>query len=155
MKRHLPSLILLAAFCAARAVAQQPPPPPMVPPAEELATVPGLSAAQQADVRKILIQRRDAHEAARDKTRTEMDALRTKERNEHERIDGQFSEQLRKLLGDEGYRNFAEWSLAHRGPHQPTMPPRRARGEGPELDVLPPSPHPAAGRAAPSGQADE
>jgi hypothetical protein len=162
VNKHLPRLLLLAAaICAAGAVAQQLPPPPMVPRAEELATVPDLSAAQQAEVRKILIQRRDAQEAAHDKTRTEMEALRTRERNEHERIDGQTSDQLRKLLGDDGYRNYAEWSLAHRGgPH--AMPPHHGPGDGPGMEHAPPprqgngpGPGPGPGHAAPSDETDD
>ncbi|MDR3390015.1 MAG: hypothetical protein P4L92_23505 [Rudaea sp.] len=147
------SAALLAALLAASASAQpmQPPHGPAgVPPAEELATAPDLTATQQADVRKILIQRRDAQEAAQARARAEFDALRTKERNEHERIDGQASDQLRKLLGDEGYRKFAEWDLAHRGPrgdgHGPRpIGPRGGRGNGPEHGVLPPPPPNAGG----------
>jgi hypothetical protein len=146
MKRHVQLILLAASFCATSAFGQQPPPMPPgppgdgVPPAEVLATAPGLTAAQQAEVRRILIQRRDADEAARDRTRAQMEALRKQDRTEHERIDTQASDQLRKLLGDDGYRRFAEWNLAHRGPpggpgagpHGP-MPPRggKPQGDGP------------------------
>jgi hypothetical protein len=152
-----------------------PPPPPggaHVPPAEELATMPGVTPAQQAEIRKILLQRRDAQEALQHKMRDEFDALHAKERSEHERVDDQASAQLRKLLGDEGYRNYAEWTLAHRAPHGGTRPgrpdhfgpdhfgPDRGGPEhsgpersGPDRSELPPPPFPGApggGHAAPS-----
>ncbi len=141
------SAALFAALFAASAGAQPMPPGPPggVPPAEALATVPSLTAAQQVEVRNILIQRRDALEAAQTRARAEFDALRVKERNEHERVDAQTSEQLRKLLGDEGYRKYAEWDLAHRRPHDggpgahPPMPPRGEHEHGPERDA-PPAP---------------
>jgi len=133
----------------------------MVLPAEVLATVPDLSAAQQAELRKILLQRRDADEATQQKFRAQFDALRLQERNEHERIEAQSSEQLRKLLGDEGYRHFAEWRLSHRGPPGGGMP-RRERDHAapgragwdqtaPHSDAPPPG---GPGHAAPS-EADE
>lgn len=114
---------IAAVLFAGSAFAQMPPPGP--PPLEALATVPGLTAAQQSDVRKLMIQRRDAQEAAHNKARTEMETVRTRERSEHERIDEQYSEQLRKALGDDGYRQFAQWELAHRGP-----PERDGHGPG-------------------------
>lgn len=145
---HTPRLFiaLLAALCAAATAGAQslPPPPggaPHAPSSEELATVPNLSAAEQVELRKILIQRRNAHEAAHEKARAEFDALHAKERSEHERIDEQASEQARKLLGEEGYRNFAQWDLAHRGPPGAGAGPHapmRAHGErigGPERDL--------------------
>lgn len=120
IKRTPLAVLLFALVCTSSAVmAQMPPPGPPgggVPPAEAIATIPNLSAAQQAEVRKILIQRRDAQEAAQAKARSEFDALRLKQRSEHERIEDQASEQLRKVLGDDGYRAYAEWSLAHHGP---------------------------------------
>ena len=125
--------LILAAAAAATIAARAHAAPPMVPPAEALATLADTSAAQQIEIRKILIQRRDAHDAAHEHARSEMDALRTKERGEHERIDAQSSEQLRKLLGEEGYRHFAEWQLAQRppmprGPHEERGPPHGADG---------------------------
>lgn len=146
------SAALLATLFATGAGAQPMPPPgpPGVPPTEELATVPNLTAVQQTDVRKILIQRRDAQEAAHAKARAEFDALRVKERNEHERIDEQTGEQLRKLLGDDGYVHYAEWDLAHREPRgggpgtHPPMRPRGEHGNGPQRDA-PPQPPDAGG----------
>ena len=159
MKTLKLSAALLAALFATAVGAQSMPPPPPgppgVPPAEELATVPDLTAAQQADVRKILIQRRDAQEAAHTRLRAEFDALRVKERNEHERIDEQTSEQLRHLLGDDGYRKFADWDLAHRGPAgpghgpHPPMPPHGERGGGPQREGAPRPPDGGPGGAAP------
>ena len=158
-------LVLLALAFSLNGAAQSPPPPPppsgiggigMVPPAEVLATVPDLNAAQQSELRKILLQRRDADEAAQQKFRAQFEALHVQERNEHERIEAQSSEQLRKLLGDEGYRHFAEWRLSHRGPPGGGMP-RRERDHAapdhfaPRSDAPPPG---GPGRAAPS-EADE
>ena len=119
MKKILAALLLSG--LAATAVAQgmppggQPPGPGMISP-ELLATIPDLTAAQQADLRKLLLERRDAHEAAAAKSRAEHDALMKKDRAEHERIDNESAERARKLLGDDGYRRFAEWQLMHRGP---------------------------------------
>ena len=110
---------------------------PELPSAEALATVPNLTTAQQIEVRKILVERRDAHEAAAAKSRAERDALAKKDRAEHERIDDQSTDRLRKLLGDDGYppvRRMAtgtpsgSWRCRTRpggqgsprhGPHQP------------------------------------
>lgn len=123
------ALILCSASLAAYAQAPMggPPPPRGLPSAEALATVPNLTAAQQIEVRKILVERRDAHEAAAAKSRAERDALGRKDRAEHERIDDQSTDRLRKLLGDDGFRQFAEWQLAHRpapggGEHGPGEP---------------------------------
>jgi hypothetical protein len=138
-------VILLAAGGIASVAAQQlPPPPPQVPPAEELATIPGVSSAQQGEIRRILVQRRNAQEDIHTKMREQFDALHAKERNEHERVDEQASEQLRKLLGDDGYRAYADWTVAHRGP--PGMPRAHGAHGSPEF----PRPGaPAPGHAAP------
>ena len=143
-------LILLTAGGIAAAAAQQlpPPPPPQVPPPEELATIPGVNSAQQGEIRRILVQRRNAQEDIHAKMREQFEALHTKERNEHERVDEQASEQLRKLLGDDGYRAYADWTVAHRGP--PSTP-REQRPHG--AHGSPEFPHPGApapGRAAPT-----
>ena len=110
-----------------------PPPPhgmPMPPPGggpmggvpspEMLALIPDLTVAQQVEVRKILIARRDA-----------IDALRDKERTEHERIDDQSAERLRKLLGEDGYRTFAQSTAPH-GPGREGPSPRGERLGGPD-----------------------
>ena len=150
MNKLLIAVLLTAAGIAGAAAQQLPPPPPRVPPAEELATIPGISAAQQAEIRKILVQRRNAQEDIHAKMREQFEALHTRERNEHERADEQANEQLRKLLGDDGYRAYAEWSLAHRGPahaasqrEHPGHPPRGL----PEM-IPPGAPNP--GHAAPA-----
>jgi hypothetical protein len=106
------------------------PPPPHggAPSPEALATVPGLDAAQQTEVRKLLLQRRDAHEALRTKEDAERDAMKTRYRTEHERIDDESAAKLRKLLGDDGYRNLAGW-LMSRGPDGG---PRGMRPPGPD-----------------------
>lgn len=98
------------------------PPGPMggVPSPEMLAQIPDLTAAQQVEVRKILIARRDAS-----------DALRDKERTEHERIDDQSAERLRKLLGEDGYRTFAQSTSPH-GPGRDGSPPHGDRPGGPD-----------------------
>jgi hypothetical protein len=99
---------------------------------ELLATIPDLTAAQQADLRKLLLERRDAHEAVEAKSRAERDTLAKKDRAEHERVDSESAERVRKLLGDDGYRRFAEWQLMHRGPpHGPWGDPTHGRPPGP------------------------
>jgi hypothetical protein len=114
------SLLFGLALCA-QAYAQ---PAPRVPSPEALATVPGLTAAQQADIRKILTERRDAMETLRDKTRSEMQAMRKRVRAERERIDEVNADKLRKLLGDEGYQHYAAWQAEHRRPPHGPMGPR-------------------------------
>jgi len=157
MKRAPLLILALVLACASAAMAEPPglagpPPGGGVPPAEALATIPNLTPAQQLEVRKILTQRRDAQEALQTRTRTEFESLRVKERNEHERIDDQASDQLRKTLGEEGFRNFAEWSMAHRGPAgdgpRPPMHGGRPGSPGPAGDG--PQRGPGAGRAAPA-----
>lgn len=119
------ALILWSTAIAASAQGMPPGGPPhphRVPSPEALATIPNLTAAQQVEVHKILLDSRDAHEAVATKARAERDALMKKTRAEHERIEEQSAERLRKLLGDDGFRQFAEWQLAHR--------PGRGRGFG-------------------------
>jgi hypothetical protein len=139
------ALIVLALLYASSGRTQQPPaapPPPPgvgVPPVLMLATAPELSAAQQVEVRRILTQRRDAAEAIHQKTRIEMDALHARERAEHERIDAQAGEQLRKLLGDEGLRRFAQWQLApHGGPDAAAHRPQPHAHGLPGAPAIPP-----------------
>ena len=113
--------LLIAATCAVDAHAAPgphgPPGPPGPPPptVEELATVPSLSGEQQVQLHKILIERRDAQEAVARRTREAFDAQREKDRAEHERIDEQTADRMRKLLGEDGFRRYAEWLPAHRG----------------------------------------
>ncbi|HEU4665014.1 MAG TPA: hypothetical protein VFS55_13380 [Dokdonella sp.] len=113
---------LLTAMLAASAGAQPLPHagPPRghaeVPPAEALATIPGIDAARQVELLKILRDRRDALEALRDRSRAAIDAQRKRDRDEADRIVDQSSERLRKLLGDEGYRRYAEWQSSHARP---------------------------------------
>jgi 16S rRNA C967 or C1407 C5-methylase (RsmB/RsmF family) len=90
-----------------------------VPSPEALATVPGLTAAQQADVRKALTERRDALEALRDKTRGEMQAMHKRLRAEREHIDEVNADKLRKQLGEEGYQHYAAWQAEHHRGHGP------------------------------------
>jgi hypothetical protein len=150
--------LLLASVCSVDAQAGPPPPgphgPPPAPSAEELATVPSLSAEQQIQLHKILAERRDAHEAIEKHSRDVLDAQRDKDRAEHERIDEQSSDHVRKLLGEDGFRRYAEWQLAHRGPAR-GGPPRpgdarpgerpgpngRAQGAGLSDDAPPPPPN--------------
>lgn len=137
MKHVLATLILSAIGIAAAAQSMPGPPGPHGPPMsgplspEALATIPDLTAAQQAELRKLLVERRDAHEAAAAKSRVERDALAKKDRAEHERIDDDSATRIRKLLGDDGYRRFAEWELAHHGPmHGPGGARRGGPGPG-------------------------
>lgn len=138
---------LVATAAHAQSIPPGPPGPSPTPRLEELATISGLSAAQQVEVHKILIERRDAHEALATKQRAELDALRTKGRNEHERIDEQSAERLRKQLGEEAYGRFAAWQIGHHrgiardgGPHSP-LPSRPERMDGrPHDDAKRPAP---------------
>ncbi len=128
MKKILVTTLLLAV--AGTALAQRG--PPMIPSPLELATIPGLNSEQQSGLRKILVQRRDAEEALFSKQHAEFDALRAKTRNERERIDENSAASLRQLLGDEGYRKFAEWQLARRtGRRGPGFAPPRGPGHSP------------------------
>ncbi|MET0226422.1 MAG: hypothetical protein ABW187_08290 [Dokdonella sp.] len=154
---RLPRCLLafsLAAACLAAgtfAAAAPPMPPgphgPPLPSAEELATIPSLSTPQQIELRKILLERRDALEAARDKTRDAMEAQHKRERADVERIEEQSSERLRKLLGDDGFRRYAEWRFAQRGPHEMDGPHHGDDQRGPRRDG--PGPRPEAAPAPP------
>ena len=133
MIRPLLITVLLAAAGAAEAQPMPPGPPGARPPQgasapspEALATVPDLDAAKQTEVRHILLQRRDAHDALRAKEDVEREAARARYRAEHERIDDESSTKLRKLLGEDGYRALAQWLVAPRG-----MGPERLRGPHP------------------------
>ena len=144
-------------FCIAASASAQfgPPGPPPVPSALDVAAIPGLSGDQQAGVRKILLQRRDAVEALMNRQRADFDALRRKERNERERIDDAAAASLRKLLGDDGMRKFAEWHGAQHGGHGrgPGMPrdPRDRQERAPHEGG---APAPGGGGSAP-GPADD
>ena len=125
---------MLASSAGARAM---PPPagpaPGGVPSAEAIATLSDLTAPQQDELRRILHERRDALEAARDKSHAAREAQMRKDRDEFERIDEQSSARIRKLLGDDGFRRYAEWSLAHghaHGPRADAPPPGVRRGDG-------------------------
>ncbi|HEX5122875.1 MAG TPA: hypothetical protein VFV97_06480 [Rhodanobacteraceae bacterium] len=135
-----PLLITLLLAAGAAEAQQMPPGPPGPPPhpqggapsPEALASIPDLDAAKQIEVRKILIQRRDAHDALRAKEDAEREAARTRYRAEHERIDDESSARLRKLLGDDGYRTLSAWLVSPRGGMRPGGPgPDRPRGGPP------------------------
>lgn len=111
---------------------------PGVPPAELLATIDGLGASQQADIRKTLREQRDALDALRTRTRGEHEAIELRERSERERIEDQTAQKLRTALGEDGYRAYARW-LVPRGPTP--MPPRTApRGDRAGAPSSPPDP---------------
>ncbi|MEP6940926.1 MAG: hypothetical protein ABI846_14260 [Rudaea sp.] len=148
------SIGILLLCVAASASAQFGPP---VPTALEVAAIPGLSGDQQAGVRKILLQRRDAVEALMIRQHADFDALRQKERGERERIDDTTAVSLRKLLGDDGLHKFAEWHAAQRDNHGPRPEMQRGAGPGRGMrhdghDAPPPTPN--AGSPAP-GLADD
>lgn len=109
--------LLIAATCAVDVQAgpggPHGPPDPPPPSAEELATVPSLSVEQQIQLHKILIERRDAQDAVAKRTRDALDAQREKDRAEYERIDDQSTDRMRKLLGEDGFRHYAEWQQSH------------------------------------------
>lgn len=146
--RLLPLSLFLACSLAAAQSAPPPGPGPMgpdptghvpmgpghVPSPAELATLPGLSTAQQQQLRQLLIQRRDAHEA-----------LRQREQAARDKIDTDSASRIRSLLGEKEYVRYAEWSL-RRGPHGHAGPP------GGDASLLPPdldgdNPAPAGGSA--------
>jgi Asp-tRNA(Asn)/Glu-tRNA(Gln) amidotransferase A subunit family amidase len=157
MKRLILAAALFAALAGFDAGAQSMGPPPghphgaPVPSAEMLATS-DLTPAQQADVRRILMQKRDALDAAQTKVHTQMEALHKQMRDDHERIETQTSDQLRKALGDDAYKRYAEWSLRNghgpmfghdgagmhgmhmREPHGGTPTPPGAGGGKPDAD---------------------
>jgi len=101
------------------------------------------SADLQTEVRRILIQRRDAHDALRAKEDAEREAARARYRAEHERIDDDSSTKLRKLLGEDGYRALAQWLVAPRGkgPERPRGPHPGTRSNDPAA-ALPFGPDP-------------
>ncbi|HVT33745.1 MAG TPA: hypothetical protein VHE32_13935 [Rhodanobacteraceae bacterium] len=129
----LVTLLLAAGAAEAQSAPPGPPPPPRegTPSPEALATVPDLDAAKQTEVRHILLQRRDAHDALRAKEEAERDAARARYRAEHERIDDDSSAKLRKLLGEDGYRALAQWLVAPHGMGPGGMGPDRPRGPRP------------------------
>jgi hypothetical protein len=155
MRTLLLTLLLASAAAAAQPITEiagpLPPPrpgpgPSHVPSPEELATVPELDAAQQAEVRKILIQRRDAHDALRATEAAEREAARSRSRAEHERIDDDSSTRLRKLLGEDRYRKLATWLAPRRenvffrtrgpmGPHGPAPGAPGAAFDDPATDA--------------------
>ena len=119
MIRRLLVTTLMAAGTAAAAPGPHGPPgppPPITPSPEALASVPGLEASKQVEVRKILIERREAHDALRAKEDAERETARARYRAEHEHIDDESSARLRKLLGEDGYRALAAWLVPPRGP---------------------------------------
>ncbi|HOX72764.1 MAG TPA: hypothetical protein PLR28_01615 [Dokdonella sp.] len=107
---------------------------------EALATLPDTTAAQQADILRIENERRSAYADLFEKRRAERD-----------RIDEQTAQKLRKALGDEGYRKYVEWKMAHAGPHgrmhargkhgprQPGMRGGPGMSGGPELAPIDPN----------------
>ena len=137
-----------------RGLAGAPPPPPGTPSPEALASVPGLDATQQIEVRRILLQRRDAHDALHAKEMADREAQMTRSRAEHERIDDDSSARLRKLLGEDGYRNFAEWLVSPGREAGPPHPPMRA-AHGPASSVGSIDPPPSAPLAPDTGDADQ
>jgi hypothetical protein len=80
---------------------------------------------QQQQLRQLLIQRRDAHEA-----------LRQRERAEHDKIDANSDNRIRALLGEQEYVRYVKWTMGP-GPYGPgghgAPPPRDDTG-----DVQPP-----------------
>lgn len=141
--------LILFASASAGAWAQPPPPPPPIPSPLELATIPGVSVTQQLELRKILVQGRDAAEALHRRQHAEFEALHTKYRGEHERLAEATDANVRKLLGEEGYKHFAEWQLAQRRGPPHAGPPGMRGGPRDGMRHMPAEPHPenAPGRA--------
>jgi Spy/CpxP family protein refolding chaperone len=157
-------LILAAALCASLAAfdagAHPPGPPPGGPlPSAELLATSDLTPAQQADVRRILTQKRDALDSAESKLRAQMETLHKQMRDEHERVEAQTSDQLRKALGEDAFKRYAEWSLRHErgpmdGPHGPGMHPMHGGMNG-GINGLGAAPPPPGGGAAKPDANDE
>ncbi len=131
------ALTILLAIAGSAAEAQ-PRPPGGPAPFEQLATVRGLSVAQQQEIRRAESERRDAH-----------DTLRIKQRAEHERIDEQTEQRLRKALGDEGYTRYVEWKAK---PHGGPMP---GRARGPDRETGSDQPRGSGAPRAPEGRPDD
>lgn len=129
---------LLAAAPAFAQPGRAAPPPP-----EVLATVPDLSFAQQTALRRILIEQEDAERAQRDKLRGELERIRTRS-----------AERIHELLGEDGYRRYAQWRAdAGRRPSPPGAGPRPPRPPQPPGPPSPPRPElPAADTAAKGGR---
>jgi hypothetical protein len=151
MKNLILATALFTALAAAD-VAAQPMGPPGPPPGErapsaELLATSDLTPAQQTDVRRILMQKRDALDAAESKLRAQAEALHKQMRDERERIEAQTSDQLRKALGEDAYKRYAEWSLRHeRGPMDRVGGPGMRGPHGPHGDKNgPATPPPGAG----------
>lgn len=83
-----------------------------VPSAEALATVPGLSAAQQQQLWQLLIARRDALQAQRQRDQTA-----------REQIEQDSANRIRGLLGEDEFARYARWSTQRLGPGGPDLPP--------------------------------
>lgn len=97
-----------------------------VPSAETLATIEGLTPAQQDKVRGILRERRDAEDALRARMRAEHEELARKEREERDRIGDRATRSLRDALGEDGYRAWAHWAAHHTGSPGAALPPPAA-----------------------------
>lgn len=127
--KTLIALACASLFAAAPAFAQPgraAPPPP-----EVLATIPDLSFAQQTALRRILIEQEDAERAQHDRLRSELERIRTRS-----------AERIHELLGDDGYRRYAQWRAdADRRLPPPGAGPRPPRLPGPPS---PPRPEPPA-----------
>jgi len=108
---------------------------PGVPSAEMLATIDGLNASQQADLRKILREQRDAEDALHARLRSDREALDQRQRSEHERIADQTTQKLRSALGEDGFRAYAQWAT-QRGPG-PRPPAGPGAGPGQPADAPP------------------
>lgn len=122
--KNVAALMLLLAAAPALAQPARPAPAP-----EALATIPELSFAQQTALRRLLVERQEAEQHQQDKHRSEL-----------ERIRENSAARIHDLLGDEGYRRYAQWrGAADRPPPAP--------GAGPR-SPLPPRPQAAPADAA-------
>lgn len=85
---------------------------------ERLATLPDTTAAQQEQILAIEEARRTAYHELFEKMHTE-----------RARIDREQAAKLRKLLGEDGYRKYAQWKLDQRGGPKREGEHRRHRGK--------------------------
>lgn len=116
MKITTPLILTVTLVLAVGSVQAQPGRAPASTPHETLVLMPGIDAAQAAEIRRIEAGRRDAH-----------DQLAIRQRGEHARIDDETERKLRQRLGDDGYRDYIRWkSGSMRSPR-----PGHAAGDGP------------------------
>lgn len=128
MKRLTLATALLGALLGAAGISHARGPDSL----ERLATLPNTTAAQQEQILAIEEARRTAYHA-----------LFEKMHDERARIDREQAAKLRKLLGEDGYRKYAQWKLDQRGGPKRDGAHRRHRGMDGQRADRGPMPEPA------------